>query len=126
MASGSETRELMYAYSAEAKFEGKEFQPCRHMTSLCPNKCNHATDLYRFTIQKLDVTANPDSTNKKWVTPVEVGTSYLVAQTWLNGYENAAEALQPGNMVQLAWNHEYVTASGCSSPQYQVQGLKPL
>ena len=46
----TETREMIYKYVAFGSFKQSKVQPCRHKTSLCPDRCTHAQKLYVFTL----------------------------------------------------------------------------
>jgi hypothetical protein len=57
------------------------------MTSLCPNECGHASDVYTFQLDTLAVTKNEESSHMKWVTPVEEGVQHMVSASDLKGLE---------------------------------------
>ncbi|KAA6330966.1 MAG: hypothetical protein EZS28_053438, partial [Streblomastix strix] len=48
------TFDVLSKHTAIATYGGIEHIPCRHMTSLCPDKCNHARDVGKFNIEKYE------------------------------------------------------------------------
>ena len=46
------TFEVLSSHKTIAVFDGIQHQPCRFLTSLCPDKCDHATDSAVFTVEK--------------------------------------------------------------------------
>ena len=118
-------RDLLYGYKAVATFQESHHQPCRFMTSLCPDQCGHATDVYRFHLDKLQ--AQKGNGDTRFVTPVKEGTDYVVGAKDLGTFAAVANALQAGDKVNLAWNHDYVTThSGSKFPQRPVVDLSKV
>ena len=121
------TRETMYAYSAQsATFVGSRHQPCRFRTSLCPHACGHATNVYTFELDTLDVRKNEASKNAKWVTPVKSGDQHMVGEADFHDFTGVAQSLSAGQKVLLEWSHDYVTKNGCSGPDRPVTKLVAL
>mmetsp|Transcript_18666 Transcript_18666/g.48645 ORF Transcript_18666/g.48645 Transcript_18666/m.48645 type:complete len:131 (+) Transcript_18666:133-525(+) len=126
MAAGApETREVMFGYCATATFVGSRHQPCRFLTSECPDRCGHASTVYRFRLDRLDVQPNVESTHAKWVTPVKEGSELLVGERDLHEWREAAGALSDGAKCDLEWSHDYVTVGGASGPDRPVTLLRP-
>mmetsp|Transcript_46423 Transcript_46423/g.107181 ORF Transcript_46423/g.107181 Transcript_46423/m.107181 type:complete len:147 (+) Transcript_46423:3-443(+) len=123
-------REVMYSYAAKATFGGKRHQPCMYMTSLCPNNCGHATDVYDFMLDELTATLNEASKHAKWVTPVKAGEAYPIGTKDLKACQEVADTLSKGDVVSLEWSHDYVTITegGCSSsgPERPVSKITKL
>lgn len=113
----------MFSYAATATFQGSKHQPCRHMTSECPDRCGHATRVYEFQLNVLHITAAPDSKNAQWVTPKKEGDVHCIAENTMGAWLPAAQELSPGDQCALEWSHDYVTMNGCSGPQYPVLKL---
>lgn len=42
--------DLLAANTVLARYEGTQFHPCRHMTALCPDRCDHAATLAHFRV----------------------------------------------------------------------------
>ena len=105
-------RDLMYGYKSVATFKECYHQPCRFRTSMCPDKCGHATNIYKFHLDSLTVEKGENAS--KFVTPIEQGTEHLIGEKELGTFLEVAESLQAGDKVNLAWNHDYVTTQGGS------------
>ncbi len=119
----AEQRDRIYTYTSTASFLAKRHLPCRHMTSECPNNCGHAKDVFAFRLDHLNVHENKDSPSLQWCTPVEQGSEHMVPSCDLEKFSSVANLLIPGDKVKLDWNHDYVTAGGCSCPQRPVVTL---
>ena len=89
----AEVREVMFSYVSAATFAGARHQPCRFRTSLCPDRCGHASEVYGFTLDSLEVTKNDASTHARWVTPVEVASTHMVGESDLKQYLELARSL---------------------------------
>eukprot|EP00930_Biecheleria_cincta_P080385 TRINITY_DN68612_c0_g1_i1.p1 TRINITY_DN68612_c0_g1~~TRINITY_DN68612_c0_g1_i1.p1 ORF type:complete len:152 (-),score=19.41 TRINITY_DN68612_c0_g1_i1:423-878(-) len=118
-----EEREVMFSYISSATFVGARHQPCRHLTSLCPDRCGHATDVYSFQLDTLATTKNEASSNARFVTPETEGGTHMIGESDLKQYLGLAKSLSPGDKVILEWSHDYVTKGGCSGPDYPVTKL---
>ena len=123
-------RETMASYVGTAEFLEKRHQPCRHLTTLCPNECGHATDVYVFKIITLDAKANELSSHTKWITLVGAGETVLIGAKDLGVFRAVADELAPHTIVHLQWNHDYVTTTepsggSASGPERPVTGLFP-
>ena len=109
-----------------AVFRGLEQRPCRHLTSLCPDRCGHALRLARFDI------ADYTSYEKLGEYGDErAATHYLT----LSGGQDAVPStsaelistLHPGDRVRLAWHHDYVTSrDGGKFPRRPLVRLERL
>ena len=121
-----EEREVMFSYVSSATFMGARHQPCRHMTSLCPDRCGHATDVYSFRLDTLATTKNEASSHVRWVTPETEGGTHMVGESDLKQYLDLAKSLSPGDKVILEWSHDYVTVGGSSGPDRPVTKLAAL
>lgn len=123
-----ETREVMYAYSSSScTFVGMRHQPCRFRTAQCPDRCNHAKNVFTFLLDNLAVTKNDQSRNAKWVEPVKVGAEHVVGEGDLGeASKTVAQVLRPGDKVKLEWSHDYVTIDGSSGPDRPVSCLVKL
>ena len=119
----NEEREVMFSYVSTATFMGARHQPCRHMTSLCPDRCGHATNVYSFQLDSLAVTKNEASSHARWVTPETEGGTHMTGESDLKQYLDLAKSLSPGTKVNLEWSHDYVTVGGCSGPDRPITKL---
>ena len=111
-----EIREVMYSYVSSATYMGARHQPCRHRTSLCPDRCGHAIDVFTFKLDALAVTKNEESGSVRWVTPEKEGTERMIGESDLKEFAGLAKSLAAGDTVDLRWSHDYVTVGGSSGP----------
>lgn len=118
-------RDLMYGYKATTTFQESYHQPCRFRTSDCPDRCGHATNVYKFHLDSLQAEKGPNCS--KFVTPVQEGTLHVVSEKDLGSFADLAKSLQAGDRVNLSWNHDYVTfQSGSKSPERPVVNLSKV
>jgi hypothetical protein len=120
--------ERIYTYKSKSTFLHKNYQPCHHRTSQCPNQCHHSDTIYSFQINSLNVQINPNSTSAQYCTPVKEGDVYRIGRRQLlsSMLMNDFLMLVNGEDVELDWNHDYVTRGGCSSPEYTVVRLEKV
>lgn len=104
--------ETLSTHQTLARFEGVEDVPCRHMTSLCPDRCDHGGKYAKFTI--VEYTAYDLA--GKYGDPKQ--TSFLVRVAHKDGSPDTATPeplrrviaeLSAGQVVGLDWAHVYVT-----------------
>ena len=98
-----------------AEFERIEHIPCRFRTSLCPDHCDHATDVAVFKVISYNNYALNDKygDEKQEIIHVDVkktiyGQDPAVAQLALT--------LQKGQRVHLEYDHLYLTDGGSKYP----------
>lgn len=110
--------EVLSTHRTKAVYEGVRHLPCRHRTSLCPDRCGHARDVGVFRITEYVAYDKPgqygDGKATEFLLPLveggEVSADILAA----------AKALAKGDAVRLDWLHEYVTKDGSSQPRRRV------
>lgn len=105
-----EKAELLASNTVLAQYKQTAEQPCRFMTALCPDKCDHATKLAQFEVlanenytcpgQYGDEKLEPGSTAVIDVQKAVIGQSPAVAQF--------VSKLKPGDTVRLTISHYYV------------------
>lgn len=123
-AAPGETRKLLSKHSTVAEFTGMQFQPCRHLTALCPDKCTHAGQVASFKIirylkyEKPGKYGDPKAAVFRTMVEDQLGNAKVSAATL-----RALKTLQKGDRVQLDWNHDYVTRNGASFPVRTLTGL---
>ena len=98
------TRELLSSHSTRARFVGVRAVPCRHRTSLCPDRCGHGGDVAEFAvIEYLDHTKPGEYGDARQaafhVRPADAAPHVAAA----------LRAMAPGTHVRLDWVHDYVT-----------------
>eukprot|EP01126_Amoeba_proteus_P023314 TRINITY_DN2344_c0_g1_i7.p1 TRINITY_DN2344_c0_g1~~TRINITY_DN2344_c0_g1_i7.p1 ORF type:complete len:130 (-),score=14.02 TRINITY_DN2344_c0_g1_i7:123-512(-) len=107
----TETRELIVQYTSTCVFEGKAHRSCFFRTSLCPDRCSHATTLYTFKPLQLDVFPNTNSSHLRWVQPHTQDEAVVIGRSDFNNFLDLADSLEPNDVVKLNWNHDYVTTT---------------
>lgn len=104
--------ETLSTHQTLARFEGVVDVPCRHMTSLCPDKCDHGGKYAKFAIVEYTNYAQPG----KYGDPKQ--PSFLVRVAHKDGtpdletpepLRKVIGALGVGQVVGLDWAHVYVT-----------------
>ncbi len=122
-----EVRKLLSSHSTLAEFAGITFQPCRHLTSLCPNKCTHAGKVASFKVIKYLDYKKPgkygDAKGTSFRTMVEdqLGNARTPAATLI-----IINSLKKGDTVRLSWNHDYVTRNRSSFPVRTITKLSKV
>lgn len=115
---GQGSAEVLSSHRTKAVYEGARHLPCRHRTSLCPDRCGHARDVAVFRIAEYLAYEKPaeygDGKATEFLLPLAAGeevTPEILA---------AAKALAKGDAVRLEWLHEYVTKDGSKYPRRRV------
>lgn len=113
--------EILSAHRTKAVYEGARHLPCRHRTSLCPDRCGHAKDAAVFRITEYVAYEKPgqhgDAKATEFLLPLGEGED--VSPEILA----AAKTLAKGDTVHLEWLHEYVTKQGSQYPRRRVTRL---
>ncbi len=117
--------ELLSRHETVAEFVGTTNHRCMGMTSLCPDECGHSGTLATFRIIRYTKYEKPgkygDPKTERFVVMVEnnLGESKLSS-----ALRKRIAALKPGDEVDLAWDHNYVTRGGSSAPERPIRKLK--
>lgn len=123
-----EKAELLTSNTVVAKFTGVHRQPCRFMTALCPDRCDHATTLASFQVLE----------NEKYVKPGKYGDDKLapgdtavvdVQKDILGQPAEVAETisrLSPGDVVRLTIVHYYVQQGQGQFPVRPAVSISPV
>ena len=112
-----------------ARFDGLAELPCRHMTALCPDRCDHATKVANFTVLKNEDYSCP---GKYGDDKAEVGATMMVdVKKPTPGQDDAAvfalvDSLKPGDTVRLTQVHYYVDDNGNMYPVRPVTKLEKV
>ena len=116
-----EQRTLLALHVTVARYDGTAYHQCRGMAALCPDKCGNSGDFATLTIlrylsyEMLGEYGDP----KTDIFTVQVNdnmghvTVPLVIQAQI-------KALKQGDIVLLAWRHDYVTRDGASYPERSI------
>lgn len=123
-----EKADMLATNTVIARYEGTHFHPCRHMTALCPDRCDHATSLAHFRVlrneQYRKVGKYGDDKLKEGDTAmVDVrrdvpGQDASVAQL--------ISRLRPGDTVRFTLNHYYVQQGQAFFPVRPVVSIEKL
>ena len=110
--------EVLSSHRTKAVYEGVRHLPCRHRTSLCPDRCGHARDVAVFRITEYVAYEKPgqygDAKATEFLLPLSQGeevSAEILA---------VAQGLSKGDAVRLEWLHEYVTKDGSKYPRRRV------
>ncbi len=116
--------EVLATNKTIARFDGYKDIPCRHLTSLCPDRCGHASRVAVFTIASyIDYHKGGqygDDKEKTFYVDVKkpvYGQSPQVAAT--------IAGLKPGDIVRLDWQHLYMHDGGSMYPVRPVNYIAP-
>jgi len=121
----TETREMIYKYVAFGSFKQSKIQPCRHKTSLCPDRCSHAQKPYVFELSDISVVPGT-SKQRKFCTPLTLGKEFCISEKDMGTWVDIANNLTENDQVTIEWQHDYVTRNGCSGPERPVIRLSKL
>mmetsp|Transcript_8953 Transcript_8953/g.23449 ORF Transcript_8953/g.23449 Transcript_8953/m.23449 type:complete len:135 (-) Transcript_8953:74-478(-) len=102
------SRELLSLHETVSRFAGVVDMPCRHMTSLCPDKCNHGGPVAVFDVEEYRKYEKPGKYGDAQASKFHVKLSDSCQP------KSAIECigtLEKGQMVKLNWNHDYVTCT---------------
>ncbi len=116
-----EKRELLSSHKTVARFDGVQKTRCRGLTSLCPDRCGHSGSLAVFTIlryrayEKTGEYGDPEQKQFHVLLEDNMGGEKVPA-----AIRDAIKALKPGDVVELDWNHDYVTNNNGSYPERPI------
>lgn len=118
--------ELLSDHVAEAEFTGIIHRKCRFLTSLCPDKCDHAKDFAVFKIIKYLDYRKPGKygDEKQEQLMIDVNPAH---KPILQGADILKEvaALKPGDKVVLHWSHYYMHKDSSFFPERPVISIEP-
>ncbi len=127
LAQAAEKRELLAKNETVAVFKGAPFRKCLGLTTLCPEQCGHSGEFATFEIrgytvyEKRGQYGDPKQGEFMFQT-----TGFHHEPVGNLKWNEVVKTLKPGDFVLLAWNHDYVTRDGCSSPERPVIQLKKI
>ena len=102
--------ELLAANTVVAKYVGEQEIPCRFMTALCPDRCDHATTLAAFEVIENEAYEKPGRYGDEMLAPGD--TAVVDVKKDVPGQpDEIAETiarLSPGDVVRLVIVHYYV------------------
>ena len=102
--------ELLASNTVLARFTGVQEHPCRFMTALCPNHCDHATRLASFEVLENLAYEKPGKYGDDKLSPGD--TAVVDVQKPVPGQSphvaQLISALKPGDVVRLTIRHYYI------------------
>lgn len=121
--------DLLSRHDVTATFDGIVDQPCRFLTALCPDRCNHGGKVAVFTIDSY----NTEPTPSQFI-PEPKESKFHIRIATRQGERTVPDALYttidrliPGDTVHLVWDHLYVSyTSGTTQPERPVLVLEKL
>lgn len=118
--------ELLSDHVAEAEFTGVIHRKCRFLTSLCPDKCDHARDFAVFRIVKYLDYRKPGKygDEKQEQLMVDVNPAHKPILQSADILKKIS-ALKPGDRVVLHWAHYYMHRNSSSFPERPVISVEP-
>lgn len=121
--------DLLASNTVIARFDGFTDIPCRHMTADCPDRCDHATKVARFTVL---LNEDYEQLGKYGDDKAEVGSTLMVdVKKPTPGQDDAAvfaamDTLKPGDSVRLTQDHLYVDDNGNMYPVRPVTKIEKV
>jgi hypothetical protein len=121
------SRELLSSHVTIARFVGLSDHTCLGMTALCPDRCGESGRLATFKIVKYLSYEKPG----EYGDPKQEQFQVLIEDTMKNlkvpaPIRDSILALKPGDLVDLQWNHDYVTQGGSKFPERPILKVSPL
>jgi len=114
-------RDLLALHVTVARYDSTAYHRCMGMTTLCPDKCGSSGDFASFTVLRyLDYEKLGEYGDPKTDTfTVQVNDNMGNVKVPID-FQAHITALKPGDIVLLAWRHDYVTKDGTSSPERPI------
>lgn len=95
-----------------------------HMTSLCPDQCNHANAWQLFDVETYHAYSKPGQYGDEQGTQFALQIRPVDKVEHGPGVRELAATLAPGDVVRMQWLHEYHRNSGGGS--YPVRRVTTL
>lgn len=113
-------------HKTEATFVGVETIKCRHMTALCPDRCEHGGTVAKFKIENYLDYQKPsqygDPKQETFVVQLTDGQGN-VPKTTSHALMQVIDSLSAGDAVTLEWTHTYVDDGAIVEPRRLVTRL---
>lgn len=102
--------DLLASNTVVARYEGTQHHPCRHMTALCPDRCNHAATLAHFRVLRNERYQKSGEYGDERINEGDTALVEVFKDT--PGQDTAVadfiSRLKPGDVVRFTMNHYYV------------------
>lgn len=122
-----EKAELLASNTVLAEFTGVQDQPCRFMTTLCPDRCDHATRLASFKVLENKAYEHPGKYGDDKLSPGD--TAVVDVQKDIPGQPaeiaQTISRLTPGDVVTLTIVHYYVQQGQGQFPVRPAVSIQP-
>ena len=120
------SHELLSSHDTIAKFTGITDHKCMGLTALCPDKCGDSGRMATFEIVKylsyVKAGEYGDEKSKEFQVLME---DNMKKPKLPAAVLKAINAFQPGTIVHLKWNHDYVTLGGSKFPERPILAVEP-
>lgn len=122
------TFDTLATFRTICEYEGIQHQPCRFMTSLCPDRCGHAKDLAVFKVVKVVEYTKPgqygdDENTERFHLDTNPNT---VVEEQDNAILGQIKDLVPGKQYYVDWDHIYVDKEGSKFPVRPCKRIAPV
>lgn len=123
-----EKADMLATNTVVAKYVQTVDMPCRFMTTLCPDKCDHATRLAQFEVVKNENYEHPGKYGDEKLEPGAIASVDVKKDILGQAPEIAQkiESLKPGDMVRLTITHYYVQQGQGQFPVRPAVSLEPV
>ena len=110
-----EKADVLSHHDVIAKFKYIEYIPCRFRTSLCPDRCNHSTNVAVFKVLSYNNYTLNDKygDEKQEIIRVDVKKPIYGQDPSIAKF---ALSLEKGQTVHLVYDHLYITEEGSKYP----------
>ena len=123
-----EKADLLASNTVVAKYLQTVEQPCRFMTALCPDRCDHATRLAQFEVLANEHYEHPGKYGDEKMEPGSVAMVDVKKEVLGQSPEVAKiiSGLHPGDKVRLTIRHYYVQQGQGQFPVRPVVSLQKM
>ncbi|EAY04293.1 Tvp14 [Trichomonas vaginalis G3] len=125
MATEETTYDLLSRHEVIAEFQGLQHIPCRFMTSLCPDRCDHATDVALFKVLEYTKYEKPGEYGdpKHETIYVDVKKKVFNQDPKIQEY---CKTLEVGKKYRVCYDHLYLNRNGSRWPERPCTEVTPL
>jgi hypothetical protein len=123
------TFEVLSSHKATGEFTGVTHIPCRNLTSLCPDRCNHAQDAAEFKILEYQQYEKPGEYGDEKADVYRVRIDQNAPREKQDpAVIEIIKSLTPGQKVKLFWEHIYVTdgETGSKWPERPLRSIEKI
>jgi hypothetical protein len=123
------TFEVLSVHDTLTEYVGVVHVPCRHLTSLCPNRCNHAFDCAEFKILSYDhyEKSGKYGDDEQTAFHARLDSNEASRTDYQDPkFTSMIRKLVPGQKVKLSWEHIYVrdSTTGSKWPERPIRSIE--